>query len=80
MTLYLFLVFTALLGLLSYKPLTVNTNNSWVESLLNVNGTQLKLRKLKVWFDGNLNIQGEDGEVVSKDNSKVLNISKVNMS
>lgn len=79
LVLYLALLFSILLGFLSYKPITLNTNSVWVEKLLNVNGSQLKLRKLKVWFDGSLNIQGEDGAIVSPDNQQVLNISKVNM-
>jgi len=80
LALYIALLLSLLLGFLSYKPITLNTNSVWIEKLLNVNGSQLKLRKLKVWFDGNLNIQGEDGEIVSPNNEQVLNISKVNMS
>lgn len=79
LALYLALLLSLLLGFLSYKPITLNTNSVWIEKLLNVNGSQLKLRKLKVWFDGSLHIQGEDGEIVSPNNEQVLNISKVNM-
>lgn len=78
--LYFSLFFAGLLGFLSYKPLTINTNHVWVEKLLNVGGNQLKLRKLKVWFDGSLNIQGEDGEIISVHGGQTLNISKLQMS
>jgi hypothetical protein len=80
LVLYFSLFFVALLGYLSYKPLTINTNHVWAEKFLNVGGNQLKLRKLKVWFDGNLNIQGEDGEIISADGGQTLNISKLRMS
>ena len=68
-----------LLGLMSYKPFIIDTDRPIVEKLLNIQGNQLKLRKLSMWFDGSLHLKGEDGEVHTADNQQILNISKLEL-
>tara|TARA_Y100000294_G_scaffold170548_1_gene182988 strand:+ start:1474 stop:4506 length:3033 start_codon:yes stop_codon:yes gene_type:complete len=67
----------AVWGLLSYKPIVIDTSSPWVESFLKFDDSQVKLRKLKVWFDGHFKMQGQDGEILNAEGEPVLNISKV---
>lgn len=65
------------IAFLSYKPLVFNTNTPFVERFLNIQGNQLKLGKISVWFDGSLHLKGEDGEIFAADDKQKLNIGKL---
>ncbi|MFT7433946.1 MAG: hypothetical protein ACI9TY_001591 [Alphaproteobacteria bacterium] len=66
-----------LLALMSYKPFTIDTDRDIVNHFLNIQGNQLRLRKLSLWFDGSLHMKGEDGEVYAADDAQILNINKL---
>tara|TARA_R110000868_G_scaffold189695_2_gene432993 strand:- start:37572 stop:40697 length:3126 start_codon:yes stop_codon:yes gene_type:complete len=71
------LTITILLGLMSYKPFTIDTNRGIVNQFLNIQGNQLKLRKLTMWFDGSLHLKGVNGEIYSADQKQILNVNKI---